>query len=160
MKTSAQEDLARAVEAAVDQKYGRTLGQTWNSESNQRVLAQTKTTPQAVYEIGLQRAAESGLTGASAETFAAAFTNEYARAAAFGTEEGRILARSRAKQILMSPEAKGRLEFATYLACETDMPADEAIGLLGKMPLLVDPEGKFFGFNGQYHADSEANGET
>lgn len=145
MKAYTQEELAQAVTAAVNQKY-ETLGKKWDSASNRKALALVDKTPEGVYETGLQCAAKIGLSDAQAVGFAEVYVNEYSRGVAFGTEEERLKERWRAKSILKSPEAKGRFEFARYLACETDLSADEAIGLLGKMPLDSQSSG-FCGFN-------------
>lgn len=63
-------------------------------------------------------------------------------ARAEGKAEGAAEMQTRCKTILNAEEAKGRTEQATYLALETDMPVDKAVGLLNASPKMLTAVGE------------------
>lgn len=82
--------------------------------------------PQGVFSMTTQTKTE-----ATTESFSAADLNT---ARAEGVTEGRKAANDRAKAILTAPEAEGKTASAMKMAFDTDMTAEQAIGLLATIP--------------------------
>ncbi len=73
---------------------------------------------------------EEGRAAAFKEAYDTAYTESYA----VGTKRGAAAARTRCMAIILSDQAKGRDDLALALACDTDLPAEQALSVLGKSP--------------------------
>lgn len=83
-------------------------------------------TSQGVFSMSTQTKTE-----ATTESFTA---TDVSAARAEGVTEGRKAANDRAKAILTAPEAEGKTASAMQMAFETEMTAEQAIGLLKTIP--------------------------
>ena len=87
--------------------------------------------PKGVYSMTTKTTAENEAT----TTYTA---EDLAKARAEGKTEGRQEANARVKAIVTSPEAEGKSASAIQMAFDTDMTADQAIGLLKTIPAKTE----------------------